>query len=131
MIVCVTGDTLHMHYTGTLQDGTEFDSSIPRGQLFTFTLGTGQVIKVGQSSIPSSLELAFYLHSWHGTGHQGTGRSKFDSFLPRGELFIFTLGTGQVIKVHDILVRIRGFGSEPLTNGSGFGSDSGSCYFRQ
>jgi hypothetical protein len=43
-----------MHYTGTLQDGTEFDSSIPRGQLFTFTLGTGQVIKVGQSSIPSS-----------------------------------------------------------------------------
>jgi hypothetical protein len=43
-----------MHYTGTLLDGTEFDSSIPRGQLFTFTLGTGQVIKVGQSSIPSS-----------------------------------------------------------------------------
>ena len=24
------GDSLHMHYTGTLQDGTEFDSSIPR-----------------------------------------------------------------------------------------------------
>lgn len=39
------GDTLHMHYTGTLQDGTEFDSSIPRGQPFVFTLGTGQVIK--------------------------------------------------------------------------------------
>lgn len=39
------GDTLHMHYTGTLQDGTEFDSSIPRGQPFIFTLGTGQVIK--------------------------------------------------------------------------------------
>uniref|UniRef100_UPI00398EB4E0 peptidyl-prolyl cis-trans isomerase FKBP2-like n=1 Tax=Pristiophorus japonicus TaxID=55135 RepID=UPI00398EB4E0 len=39
------GDTLHMHYTGKLEDGTEFDSSIPRGQPFTFTLGTGQVIK--------------------------------------------------------------------------------------
>jgi hypothetical protein len=48
-----------MHYTGTLQDGTEFDSSIPRGQLFTFTLGTGQVIKVGQSSIPSSRGASF------------------------------------------------------------------------
>jgi FKBP-type peptidyl-prolyl cis-trans isomerase len=39
------GDSLKMHYTGTLEDGTEFDSSIPRGDPFTFTLGTGQVIK--------------------------------------------------------------------------------------
>ncbi|ESN99916.1 hypothetical protein HELRODRAFT_176211 [Helobdella robusta] len=39
------GDVLHMHYTGTLEDGTEFDSSIPRKEPFTFTLGTGQVIK--------------------------------------------------------------------------------------
>jgi len=39
------GDTLYIHYTGFLQDGTEFDSSIPRGEPFTFTLGSGQVIK--------------------------------------------------------------------------------------
>lgn len=39
------GDVLNMHYTGKLEDGTEFDSSIPRGTPFTFTLGTGQVIK--------------------------------------------------------------------------------------
>jgi FKBP-type peptidyl-prolyl cis-trans isomerase len=39
------GDSLHMHYTGKLEDGTEFDSSIPRGQPFIFTLGAGQVIK--------------------------------------------------------------------------------------
>jgi FK506-binding protein 2 len=39
------GDSLHMHYTGKLEDGTEFDSSIPRGQPLTFTLGSGQVIK--------------------------------------------------------------------------------------
>ncbi|KAG6462954.1 hypothetical protein O3G_MSEX013559 [Manduca sexta] len=39
------GDLLHMHYTGTLDDGTEFDSSIPRGNPLTFTLGSGQVIK--------------------------------------------------------------------------------------
>ncbi|CAB3359606.1 Hypothetical predicted protein [Cloeon dipterum] len=39
------GDFLHMHYTGKLEDGTEFDSSIPRNQPFTFTLGSGQVIK--------------------------------------------------------------------------------------
>lgn len=39
------GDLLHMHYTGTLEDGTEFDSSLPRGEPFTFTLGSGQVIR--------------------------------------------------------------------------------------
>lgn len=39
------GDVLHMHYTGKLEDGTEFDSSLPKNQPFVFSLGTGQVIK--------------------------------------------------------------------------------------
>merc|ERR1711963_340366 len=39
------GDKLSMHYTGKLEDGTEFDSSIPRGQPLVSTLGSGQVIK--------------------------------------------------------------------------------------
>jgi len=39
------GDVLKMHYTGKLEDGTEFDSSIPRGEPLSFTLGAGQVIK--------------------------------------------------------------------------------------
>ena len=39
------GDQLSMHYVGKLEDGTEFDSSIGRGDPFVFTLGVGQVIK--------------------------------------------------------------------------------------
>ena len=35
---------VEVHYTGKLEDGTVFDSSIPRGETFKFTLGVGQVI---------------------------------------------------------------------------------------
>ena len=41
----VKGALIKVHYKGTLEDGTQFDSSYDRGRQLEFVLGTGRVIK--------------------------------------------------------------------------------------
>lgn len=40
-----TGDTVSVHYIGTLQNGQQFDNSYTRGTPFEFTVGEGKVIE--------------------------------------------------------------------------------------
>lgn len=42
---CVKGALITTHYTGWLDDGTVFDSSVARGRPFQCVIGTGRVIK--------------------------------------------------------------------------------------
>ena len=46
-----SGQTVEVHYTGWLQDGTKFDSSVDRNRPFSFAIGRKQVIQGWEEGI--------------------------------------------------------------------------------
>jgi len=72
-----TGQTVVVHYTGTLDDGTKFDSSRDRGKPFKFRIGKGEVIKgwdqgVAQMSVGQRAKLICSPDFAYGSkGHPG------------------------------------------------------------
>lgn len=70
------GKRVRVHYTGTLTDGTKFDSSVDRGTPFDFTIGVGQVISgwdEGVMSMKVGGKRRLFIPSALGYGSRGAG----------------------------------------------------------
>jgi FKBP-type peptidyl-prolyl cis-trans isomerase len=70
------GDTVSVHYVGTLADGKKFDSSRDRGQPFSFRLGAGRVIRgwdVGVAGMKLGGKRKLTIPADEGYGASGAG----------------------------------------------------------
>ena len=50
-VTAANGSNVKVHYRGTLNDGTVFDSSYDRGEAIAFTVGSGQMIPGFDSAV--------------------------------------------------------------------------------
>ena len=82
-----TGSTVTVHYTGWLEDGTKFDSSLDAGEPFTLTLGEGRVIagwEEGLLGMKAGGKRKLII-----PGHLGYGERGYPGVIPPNSMLIF------------------------------------------
>ncbi|MEL7146352.1 MAG: FKBP-type peptidyl-prolyl cis-trans isomerase, partial [Bacteroidota bacterium] len=83
------GEEVEVHYTGYLDNGTKFDSSLDRDQTFKFTLGAGRVIKgwdEGVAKLKKGTVAWLRIPPDLGYGSRGAGRD-----IPPNSTLIFKI----------------------------------------
>ena len=85
----VEGNTVSVHYTGTLVNGTKFDSSLDHGEPFEFSVGEGQVIQgwdIGLVGMKVGGKRKLTIPPELGYGEQGAGAS-----IPPNSTLVFEI----------------------------------------
>ncbi len=88
------GDLITVNYTGTLTDGTKFDSSYDRGTPFQFQLGQGMVIKGWDEGLMGSKvgeKLTITVPPLLGYGQSGIPDGKGGYVIPPNSTLIFDI----------------------------------------
>ncbi len=83
----VVGDRVEVHYTGWLENGTKFDSSVDRREPFVFPLGLSRVIKgwdEGVATMKTGGKRRLVIPPQLGYGDRGAGR-----VIPPGATLVF------------------------------------------
>lgn len=81
------GQVAEVHYTGWLVDGTKFDSSVDRGQTFSFPVGAGMVIQgwdIGVAGMKVGGKRRLTIPAELGYGDRGAG-----GVIPPGATLVF------------------------------------------
>ena len=89
------GQIIYVHYTGTLEDGQKFDSSVDRGEPLKYTHGVGMVIQgweEGLATMKAGGKRRLYIPSHLGYGTRGAGK-----LIPANANLIFDVELLEVI----------------------------------
>ena len=115
------GQTVNIHYVGTLKDGTEFDSSRKRGNPLSFTLGGGQILPAFEKAVQTMKigeRKTFSLTATEAYGEVVTEAVKAvpkTSFAPEMKLEIGEMVSGQSADGRPVRAKISSIEEETVT----------------